>query len=110
MVQRSKNQKPRQGGITVRQICARRRVMGPHLESQSSRKLRLAVLRGGTSAERVISLKSGQAVSRALVELGHAVHEIDPAVIDVSCCDWGAFDAAFVALHGKFGEDGQIQE
>ncbi|HLJ10769.1 MAG TPA: D-alanine--D-alanine ligase [Planctomycetaceae bacterium] len=84
--------------------------MGPHLESQSSRKLRLAVLRGGTSAERVISLKSGQAVSRALVELGHAVHEIDPAVIDVSCCDWGAFDAAFVALHGKFGEDGQIQE
>jgi D-alanine-D-alanine ligase len=65
---------------------------------------------GGTSAERVISLKSGAAVSRALAELGHSVHEVDPATVDVIRFDWARFDAAFIALHGKFGEDGQVQQ
>ena len=54
--------------------------MGPHIDSQLSRKLRVAVLRGGPSAERLVSLKSGAAVAHVLAELGHAVHEIDPAV------------------------------
>ena len=84
--------------------------MGPHLESRSSRKLRIAVLCGGPSAERLISLKSGSAVARALAQFGHSVSEIDPAVVDVSGLDWGPFDLAFIALHGKFGEDGQIQQ
>ena len=84
--------------------------MGPHVESRLSRKLRIAVLCGGPSAERLISLKSGAAVARALAEIGHAVCEIDPAVVDVSDFDWGPFDVAFIALHGKFGEDGQIQQ
>ncbi len=85
--------------------------MGPHhFESRLSRKLRIAVLSGGPSAERLISLKSGSAVARALAAFGHSVCEIDPAVVDVSSFDWGPFDVAFIALHGKFGEDGQIQE
>ena len=84
--------------------------MGPHIQSALSRKLRVAVLCGGPSAERVISLKSGSAVCRALSEIGHAVHEIDPAVVDPAGCDWTRFDVAFIALHGKFGEDGQIQQ
>jgi len=84
--------------------------MGPHVESRLSRKLRIAVLSGGPSAERLISLKSGSAVARALAEFGHSVSEIDPAVVDVSKLDWGPFDVAFIALHGKFGEDGQIQQ
>jgi D-alanine-D-alanine ligase len=84
--------------------------MGPHVESRLSRKLRVAVLSGGPSAERLISLKSGSAVARALAEFGHTVSEIDPAVVDVAKLDWGPFDVAFIALHGKFGEDGQVQE
>jgi D-alanine-D-alanine ligase len=84
--------------------------MGPHIDSRLSRKLRIAVLCGGTSAERVISLKSGAAVSRALAGLGHAVHEVDPALLDLAKFDWARFDAAFIALHGKFGEDGQVQQ
>ncbi|HEY2253191.1 MAG TPA: D-alanine--D-alanine ligase [Planctomycetaceae bacterium] len=85
--------------------------MGPHhVEARLSRKLRIAVLSGGPSAERLISLKSGSAVARALAAFGHSISEIDPAVVDVSNFDWGPFDVAFIALHGKFGEDGQIQQ
>src|SRR6267154_225551 len=84
--------------------------MGPHLDSRLSRKLQVAVLSGGPSAERVISLKSGAAVSRALAEIGHTVCEIDPAITNLVEFDWAGFDVAFIALHGKFGEDGQVQQ
>lgn len=84
--------------------------MYPHFHSGAPRALRVAVLCGGPSAERVVSLASGAAVSRALETAGHAVRQIDPATADVTRCDWDAFDAAFIALHGKFGEDGQIQQ
>src|SRR6516162_7394666 len=84
--------------------------MAPHTRSRLSRKLHVAVLAGGTSAERVISLKSGAAVARALAEIGHTVYELDPAVVKLGRFDWAPFDAAFIALHGKFGEDGQVQQ
>ena len=84
--------------------------MGPHADWKLSRKLDVALLAGGPSAERDISLKSGAAVSRALAEMGHVVCEIDPAVANLDECDWARFDAAFIALHGKFGEDGQVQQ
>jgi len=84
--------------------------MPPHLESRLSRKLRVALLCGGPSAEREISLKSGATVAQVLAELGHAVRVIDPALVDLSAFDWGPFDVAFIALHGKLGEDGQIQQ
>lgn len=74
-----------------------------------STPLRIAVLAGGDSAEREISLRSGAAVTRALAERGHAVVEIDPATVDLACHDWHGIDVVFIALHGSFGEDGQVQ-
>ena len=71
---------------------------------------RIAVLLGGLSPEREVSLVSGQACAKALREKGHDVQEIDPAEphwpeqIKVF-----APDLAFNALHGLWGEDGRIQ-
>lgn len=70
---------------------------------------RIAVLYGGTSAERDVSLRSGQTVAAALAERGHAVELIDPAVTPISEVDWNRFDSAFISLHGTYGEDGQVQ-
>ena len=72
--------------------------------------LRVAVLAGGDSDERNISLKSGAAVAAALSECGHQVLHLDPAIVELSGIDWSQFDVAFVALHGRFGEDGQVQQ
>ncbi len=74
-----------------------------------SRPLRVVVLQGGTSAEREISLQSGAAVAAALSERGHHVCPIDPAETLLTSVDWPRFDAAFIALHGRFGEDGGVQ-
>ncbi len=72
---------------------------------------RIAVLMGGTSGEREVSLKSGTAVSAALKTLGHDVLEIDVGENVVAQLDGlkGKVEAAFIALHGRFGEDGTIQ-
>lgn len=71
---------------------------------------KVAVLCGGTSGERSVSLASGRAVSQALEESGFQVTTLDPAEKDslkqLVDCD---FDVAFLALHGKGGEDGTIQ-
>jgi D-alanine-D-alanine ligase len=72
--------------------------------------LRVAVLLGGPSAEREISLQSGAAVAHALRQSGHDVVEIDPAQTDLARHDWSGIDVAFIALHVKFGEDGQVQQ
>jgi len=69
----------------------------------------VAVLAGGPSAERDISLESGQAVQHALRERGHRACLVDPSENDLSTTCWSEFDAAFIALHGEFGEDGQVQ-
>ena len=71
--------------------------------------LRVAVLCGGDSAEREVSLASGQAVCDALLSRGHQAERIDPQTVDLPQTPWDEFDAAFVALHGEFGEDGQVQ-
>lgn len=70
---------------------------------------KVAVLLGGRSAEREISLTTGNAVVKALRENGHEVAEID-AVGDFTGA-LAAFkpDAAFIALHGRWGEDGTVQ-
>lgn len=73
------------------------------------RSLRVAVLSGGDSSEREISLRSGVAVADALKSLGHRVRSIDPSRTRLSSIDWPRFDVAFLALHGRFGEDGQLQ-
>jgi len=72
--------------------------------------LRVAVLLGGDSAEREISLQSGRAVAAAISAQGHTVVAIDPAEIDLGTADWSGIDIAFLALHGTFGEDGGVQE
>jgi len=71
---------------------------------------RIALLAGGDSEERAISLKSGAAVQAALASRGHLVVSLDPAEIDLENLDWRQFDVAFLALHGRFGEDGQVQK
>jgi len=71
--------------------------------------LRVALLAGGDSDERDISLQSGAAVQAALSSRGHLAIHLNPAVVDLADMDWSQFDVAFLALHGRFGEDGQVQ-
>lgn len=70
---------------------------------------KVAVLMGGQSAEREISLKSGSMVTMALNRQGVAAHPFDPAERPLSDLVAGRFDAAFIALHGRMGEDGTVQ-
>lgn len=70
---------------------------------------RVAVLMGGTSAERDISLMSGEAVLKALREKGIDAHAFDPAVRPLWDLKHESFDRAFLILHGRYGEDGTVQ-
>ena len=72
--------------------------------------MKVAVLKGGRSLERGVSLKSGARVEDALERLGHEVHGIDVGHDLVSRLRELAPDVAFVALHGRDGEDGTVQE
>lgn len=78
-------------------------------DPQELRALTIAVLEGGESPERLISLESGAAVKAALAQRGHTIVALDPADVDLSTYDWTGIDAVFLALHGPFGEDGQVQ-
>lgn len=66
----------------------------------------IAVIAGGTSLEREISLRSGANVLKAVLSLGYSARLVDPSHDDISSTE---FDFAFLALHGKGGEDGSIQ-
>ena len=70
---------------------------------------KVAVLLGGRSAEREISLQSGQAVLEALRRNGVDAHPFDPAEKPLSALQDEKFERAHIALHGRFGEDGTIQ-
>jgi D-alanine-D-alanine ligase len=71
---------------------------------------RVAVLKGGRSLERQVSLKSGARVEDALERLGHEVIAIDVGTDLVDRLMADPPDLAFVALHGRDGEDGTVQE
>jgi D-alanine-D-alanine ligase len=71
---------------------------------------RIAVLEGGRSFERQVSLRSGARVKDALDRLGHEVVGIDAGPDLVDALRNAAPDAVFVALHGRDGEDGTVQE
>ncbi|MHB8658929.1 MAG: D-alanine--D-alanine ligase family protein [Solirubrobacteraceae bacterium] len=71
---------------------------------------RVAVLKGGRSLERQVSLKSGARVENALERLGHQVIAIDVGSDLVARLTETAPEIAFVALHGRDGEDGTVQE
>ncbi|WP_312273671.1 D-alanine--D-alanine ligase [Pseudescherichia sp.] len=70
---------------------------------------KVAVLLGGTSAERDVSLNSGAAVLAGLREGGVDAHPVDPRDTDVTQLKNMGFDKVFIALHGRGGEDGTLQ-
>ncbi|SQI42512.1 D-alanine--D-alanine ligase B [Leminorella richardii] len=70
---------------------------------------KVAVLFGGTSAEREVSLNSGAAVLAGLKEAGVDAHPIDPKTYPVAQLKADGFDKVFIALHGRGGEDGTLQ-
>lgn len=70
----------------------------------------IAVLMGGISLEREVSLRSGTAVAKALKDAGFSVSCIDVRDEKVEELDHMKIDVAFIALHGYFGEDGGIQQ
>jgi D-alanine-D-alanine ligase len=72
-------------------------------------RMKVAVLSGGRSAEREVSLSSGRQVAAALAESGHETEMVD---LDRECWERlrdGGFDCVFIALHGRLGEDGTVQ-
>ncbi len=70
---------------------------------------KVAVLMGGASAEREVSLMSGQGVLQALQSLGVNAHTFDPAQRPLDELKRDGFSRCFIALHGRFGEDGTVQ-
>ena len=70
---------------------------------------KIAVLSGGTSAEREVSLNSGAAVLAGLREGGVNAHLVDPKETDVTRLKEMGFAKVFIALHGRGGEDGTLQ-
>ncbi len=79
---------------------------GAGMTDSQHRFKQVAVLKGGPSSEREVSLRSGAAVARGLREAGYEVTEVD---IQRTLNLPGTVEAVFIALHGEFGEDGQIQ-
>jgi D-alanine-D-alanine ligase len=70
---------------------------------------KVAVLLGGKSAEREVSLKSGSMVLAALKKKGVDAHAFDPSEKSIELLQREKFDRVFIALHGRFGEDGTMQ-
>jgi D-alanine-D-alanine ligase len=94
---------PATEGITKRAIS----LPGPCARDES---LDITVLMGGPSREREVSLTSGSAVAGALEQLGHRVTRSDIGPDDVSALDRPGIDLVFIALHGWFGESGEVQD
>jgi D-alanine-D-alanine ligase len=70
---------------------------------------KVAVLMGGASAEREVSLMSGQGVLDALRSQGVDAHPFDPSLRELADLKHEGFSCCFIALHGRFGEDGTVQ-
>ena len=70
---------------------------------------KVAVLMGGPSSEREISLLSGTAVLKALRDRGVDAHAFDPAERPLAALAAEGYKRVFIALHGRFGEDGTVQ-
>lgn len=83
---------------------------GPGVNQSMKRRFgKVAVLLGGTSAEREVSLMSGNAVLAALQQAGVDAHGFDPAERDLHVLKEQGVDRVFIALHGRGGEDGTVQ-
>ena len=77
--------------------------------SKTLKQEKIAVLLGGTSAEREVSLNSGNVVLEALRKQGYDAHPIDPKTFPVATLKEQGFDRVFNILHGRGGEDGTMQ-
>src|SRR5215475_3478847 len=89
-------------GITLAQVAARRRAL--HMRTK-----RIGVLCGGLSAEREVSLRTGEAICATLVDRGFdAVRIYVDRDLDLALRQ-ARIDVAFLALHGRYGEDGCLQ-
>ena len=75
-----------------------------------SSQLKVAVLAGGIGQERDISIQSGNCVTQALKEAGLNVTSADISPDNMDILEDGDIDVFFIALHGRFGEDGQLQQ
>lgn len=80
----------------------------PHVPELPERT-KVAVLMGGTSSEREVSLMSGQGVLNALRAQGLDAHPYDPAEQALGGLRSAGFNRVFIALHGRHGEDGTVQ-
>lgn len=79
------------------------------MDKKELKRKRIAVLYGGRSSEREISIKSGSAVLGGLIRLGYNATGIDAAENLVAKLQKGKIEIAFIALHGRWGEDGTVQ-
>jgi D-alanine-D-alanine ligase len=80
-----------------------------HADIDSGTLGKVAVLMGGSSAERAVSLMSGQGVLAALLSQGVDAHAFDPAERELNVLKHEGYARAFIALHGRHGEDGTVQ-
>ena len=78
-------------------------------KSRTEEQIRVAVLRGGVGCERDVSLESGRCVAEAMQKAGLDVVVSDIRPDDMQILDRRDIDIFFLALHGEFGEDGQLQ-
>lgn len=83
--------------------------LGTNASTTKKTNLDITVLMGGPSSEREVSLQSGAAIADALERLGHRVTRSDISPDDLSAFSRPGIDMVFIALHGAFGEDGQVQ-
>jgi D-alanine-D-alanine ligase len=79
------------------------------MKTPISKKMKIGVLMGGLSREREISLKTGTAILKALQEKGYDGHALDVGHDIAEALIREKIECAFIALHGRFGEDGAIQ-
>ena len=79
-------------------------------QTAGAERLDITVLMGGPSTEREVSLWSGAAVADALESAGHRVTRADINPSNTSALDRCGIDVVFIALHGQFGESGEVQQ
>jgi len=79
------------------------------MKETTFKKKKVGVLMGGVSQEREISLKTGKAILKALSEKGYNTHPIDVSHDLAETLTREKIECAFIALHGRFGEDGTVQ-
>ena len=101
---------PAQAGIQAAAPATAGGALDPRLRGDAVASMgKVAVLMGGKSAEREVSLMSGSGVLKALQSKGVDAHAFDPAERDLAELKRKGFKRCFIALHGRFGEDGTVQ-